>query len=1018
MGKYNYQPVSGLTLALMVVLAGVLLRPAGEARAAAATALPDTHGAIHRDDARITFEWPEAVPFKATAKGTTLTITFPREANPNFGQVLSSLYPYVTSAKRKADGKTIVITLDKPYKIRTFQADAVSGIDLLHIDPKRRPDSQASLEAAALMPAAGEAAADAKPADATAVAPAPTDSSAAPAATGEKQGDVNAPVEVNISASEDSAVLRFPFKERMAVAAFVRGTTLWVVLGKKVTLDLHEFDDAAKTVLSKGQVLPASVTILRVPVSDGINVSVSKEDNSFEWAVLLNNVKKPPATPLKVDINTDPPAPPHVFINALQMADAVNVTDPVIGDDLIVLPIFSLGEGVQYKREFVDFTLLETAEGVVIAKKSDDVAVTSLRNGLRITLPQGATLTPGLPEVEKSATPEALQSVPTLFPNDKWALAPELPERAVIRDMMSQVVSSNNIQDANDHRLRLAQVYLSDGEGEEALAMLEGIKRTDANFYRGAKLAALHGAAEFLMQRYADAARDFSASELNNNKETDYWRNMLADLQGKDGTYDYLELNTDYISRYPPSFRQKLAVVAADRAVDSKEYNTAIKIFETLGGAPAATEEAAAKPKEEAPKKPEEAKKEANSKPVSDLIAPINTYVRFLMAKIASDTGQVDEALKDLTALSEDYSHPYVRSRAEYSRIILEMNRDVIKKDQLVDRLERLRLSWHGDGLELKVLGFLGDIYADNKDYVNAMRIWDNAVHAYAGTPMAAELTHKMEDTFVRMFNEGTADTLSPLDALALYYQYKNYAPPGSIGREMTSNLADRLVAMDLLEQAASLLEHQMRNDSEKSQRSQLGAKVATIYLMNHEPKKALRALQDSVYGENALALHQLRNRLTAESLVELNDSDKAYEVLAQDDSVDAEHIRLNILWEKRDWPRIVHTVENILKARKDITAALSLEESEHVIQLALAYIFENNKEQLQYLHDYFTPLMANNPNKPLFDFITATDVTPTPTNFDDVVKNLMATRSFIDSYKAQIKIAGLNSVVPKATTP
>lgn len=998
--------------ALAMLVAVACLCPLHSAFAASNDELPVTKGSINRDNARITFEWPEPVAFKAHARGTALTITFPKEVNPNFGQVLSSLYPYVVSAKRKSDGKTLLLTLDKAYKIRTFQSDGINGVDLLHIDPKRRPDYQASLAAAKLSPSAGGT-------DGAPTATAPDDSTAQPPSEtpDDKSVDANSAVELNISAAEDNAVLRFPFKERMALAAFIRNNMLWIVLGKKTPIDLREFDDLPKSVVGKAKLLPAKVTILRIPVNDGVYVSVAKEENSYEWAVLLNYAKKPPANPLKVDINTDPPVPPHVFINALQMADSITVQDPIIGDDMIIIPIYGLGEGITFRREFVDFNLLDTAEGIVIAKKSDDVSVTSLRNGLRISLPQGAVLTPGLPEIEKSATPEALQSVPTLFPNDKWVLPPELPERAVVRDMMAKMVSSGNVQDANDLRVRLAQVYLSSGMAPEALAMLDGVKRTDANFYRSAKLSALRGAANFILQRYQEAAKDFSATELNNNKEMAFWRNMLADLQGKDGTYDYLDLNTDYISRYPPIFRQKIAVVAADRAVESKEYNTAIKIFETLGGAAAESKEANAK-KEGGEGEKKTGEKKVAASAVPELIAPISHYVKFLMAKIAADTGQSDESMKQLTELSEDYSHPFVRSRAEYSRIILEMNRDIINKGQVVDRLERLRLAWHGDALELKVLGFLGDIYADNKDFVNAMRIWDNAVHAYAGTPQAAELTHKMEETFVRMFNEGTADSLAPLDALALYYQYKNYAPPGSVGREMTANLADRLVSMDLLEQAANLLEHQMRNDTEKSQRSQIGAKVATIYLMNHEPKKALRALQDSVYGENPLALHQLRNRLAAESLVELNDSDKGWQILAQDDSVDAEHIRLNILWEKRDWPRIIHTVETILKARKDISAPITLEESEHVIQLALAYIFENNKEQLQYLHDYFTPLMAGNPNKPLFDFITATDVTPTPTNFDDVVKHMMATRSFIDSYKAQIKIAGLKTMMPKQGTP
>jgi hypothetical protein len=1026
------------------LLAAMVFAAAGNALAATPESVPVTNGAINRDVARITFEWPEPVNFVADAKGKTLTITFDRKANPSFGKLLSNLYPYVTSAQQKKDGRSIVLKMDKAYKIRTFMSDNVGGVDLLNIDPAKRAalqgkpagDVQAmaplspSAGTETTAPAAAGVAAQPEPAAAPApVLATPAPEAAAPMAATDSSAampDPNAPavetaksdgrVRVNISASDDSVVLRFPFSERMAISTFIRNSTLWVVLGKKTPLNLSDFDSLPKTVIGKAELVSGDVTALRIPVNDNISVSTAAEENSFEWAILLTQAKKLPANPLKIDINTDPPAPPHVFINALETGEPVQLRDPVIGDNLIVTPLFKLGEGTLIEREFIEFKLLQTAQGVVVAKKADDVTVVPLRNGLRISLPQGATLTPGLPEIDKSALPESLQSVPTLFPYDKWKLpASQLSERAQIRSMMHAIVESKDMPEANDLRLRLAQFHLNLGMAPEAIAMLDGIERTDPGFYKGAKLSALRGAANFLMYRFNEAAKDFSASELNNNKETDYWRNMLADLVGKAGKYDYLALNEDYISKYPPVFRQRLAIVAADRSVDAKEYNTALKIFETLRAA-------APLPKESKdPKEKEQVAAKEGSKPVSEppnsLIAPINNYINYLMAKISSDTGQSDESIKILNQLADDTQHPYVRARAEFSRILWEMNHDVINKAQVIDRLERLRLAWHGDTLELKVLGFLGDIYSENKDYINAMRIWDNAVNAFPGTPQALEYSNRMEETFILMFNEGIADTLSPLDALALYYQYKHYAPPGNVGREMISHLADRLVTIDLLDQAASLLEHQMRYDAEKSQRSQIGAKVATIYLLNHQPRKALHALEDSVYGENPALLHQLRNRLAAQALIEQGDVDKAWQILGHDDSSEAERIRLSILWQRRDWPRVVTTVENMLKTRKDITAPITADESEFVIQLALAYIFEDNKEQLQYLRDYFTPLMANNPNKQVFDFITAGDIVPTPTNFDDVIKNISSTRSFIDQYKARIQTAGLDAAIKAGGT-
>lgn len=1076
-------------LALLVAIA------AGSAVAATPEHVPLAHGTTNRNEARITFEWPEPVPFSVKANGTELQVTFGRRSNPNMGQVLSRLYPFVKSAQLRPGGKVLKLTLDEPYKIRTFQADNVQGIELIDIDPAKRPDHLLMQSPGLLSPSAGESSAatttatasntsalptgafspstaetksaPAETASTTATkaagafapttsenttpqateqaapskeataektpsdAPAPsstaaptaqtassdratdkqeTDAGAAPEKSIEPDEAPGAPLKVNFSLAEESAVIRMPFRERIDMAAFIRHGSLWIVLGKKIALNLKDYDKNAKTVIGQPELFKGETTILRIPVQDGLNVAIAKQDNSLEWAVLVNQAEKKPEKPLKLEVHTEPPVPPHVFVNSLQMGGVIAIKDPLVGDEMLVVPMFTAGEGIAIAREFVDFTLPQTAQGLLVVKKSDDVNVAPLRNGLRVTTAQGAQLTPGLPSMDiSSEQATALKVVPTLFSYEKWALPPEIPERAFVRDLMKRIVESENTQAANDLRVRLAEIYLGSGLGAEALSMLDAINRTDPAFYKSNKLAALSGAANFLMARYTDAMRAFSASELNNNKEMDYWRKMLSDLTGREGTYDYLALNDDYISHYPPIFRQKLAIVAADRNIDAKEYNTAIRIFETLKTVKPNKEEGKGDKKDA---KPAETSTVDASMLKDDLIAPIAPYVNYLMAKIAADTGQTEESIRAMDILAQDYKHPFVRSRAEFAKIIWEMNRDLINKTQVVERLERLRLAWHGDSLELKILDFLGEIYAENKDFLNAMRIWDNAVHAYAGTPRALELQRKLEDTFVMIFKEGIANSLPPLEALALYYQYKNYAPPGSIGREVISNLTDRLISVDLLDQAASLLEYQMRYDSEKSQRSQLGAKVATIHLLNHEPRKALRALQDSVYGENPVALHQIRNRLAAQSLVELGETERAWQVVANDDSPDAERIRLNILFERRDWPRVINTVETLLRSRKDITTPVNLDESEQVIKLALAYVFENNIEQLQYLRDYFTPLMANSPNKTLFEFITASDVTPTPTNFEDVLAQMQRTRSFIEKYRAQIQTAGLSSVV------
>jgi tetratricopeptide (TPR) repeat protein len=998
---------------ILTVAALLALIPQDRALSKESLPLPVTHGTLTRDSARITFEWPQTVYFTAKTSGKNLTITFDRKANPDFATLLRQLSPYITHAERKADGKTIVLALDKPYRIRTFVSDNINGVDLIGIDPNAKhkspvkempqiaqakpalapvakaPPKSSVVEYAAseesasafakLAPAAGEET------PAAPVSAPHSDNNAMPEEEIKKILPVSDKLKVSVSAAQDSAVLRLPFADRMAMAVFVRNHALWMAWNTSTPLDLSDFDALPQTVVGKAQLLKTDHgTVLRMPVDDGVFPAVAKEKGSNEWAVLLTAAKRDLSVPIKLAVNTEPPAPPHVFVSVLETTDPIKVTDPQIGDEIVITPLFNLGEGVSTEREFVDFILPSTAQGFAVVKKTDEVTVAQLRNGLRVGMARGTTLTPGLPEVVGSAG--SAIGIATLFPYDLWKIESTTNSLLYSRALFHSVVESENPQEANEARLRLAQFYMGQGQAVEAIGLLDGINRTNPSYYRSSKLSALRGAANFLMYRFVDAAKDFSASELNNNKEIEYWRNTLGYLLGAPDKKDsYLDLNADYFSKYPPILRQRLAIVAADRAIAAKEYSTALKIFDTLHQ--------------------------------DNLTSSISSYVNFLLAKVSADTGQTKEAQDMWDKLAVDSDHPFVQARAEFSRIVWGMEHNTLTKDQAADRLERLRLSWHGDNLELQVITLLGEIYSENNDYLNAMRIWHGGIQSFPNTAVAIDMTREMQEAFIKMFNaDGISNEMPPIDALALYYEYRSYTPPGNTGDEMMERLAERLVSVDLLDQAASLLDHQMKFQAEKEKRSRIGTKLATVYLLNKQPKKALNALEESVYGENPLLLRLYRNRLTAQAMADMGQSDKALQTLGQDTSPEAEQIRLDVYWKERDWGKVANSVEQTLKARPDAAAPITLDESESLLRLALAYVFQNDTAQVQYLHDYFGPLMKDNPNKPVFDFVTAGDVPLTTRNFDEVIERLTNTRSFIENYKARIETAGLATAAVTST--
>jgi hypothetical protein len=193
-----------------------------------------------------------------------------------------------------------------------------------------------------------------------------------------------------------------------------------------------------------------------------------------------------------------------------------------------------------------------------------------------------------------------------------------------------------------------------------------------------------------------------------------------------------------------------------------------------------------------------------------------------------------------------------------------------------------------------------------------------------------------------------------------------------------------------------------MRYLYEKDARSRTGARLAEIYLLNRQPEKAIETLQASAYGDNPQDLRVHRDELTASAMVELRQYNDAMALLEGNTGKDAETIRQRAWWKQKDWPKLIASVESELKGRQDITAPMSPRESEKLVQLALAYVAESDGTQLQYLRDYFTPLLKESPRLPLFDLITEPELMLKPEMLDALMAQLEKTRSFLQEFKTK----------------
>ena len=165
---------------------------------------------------------------------------------------------------------------------------------------------------------------------------------------------------------------------------------------------------------------------------------------------------------------------------------------------------------------------------------------------------------------------------------------------------------------------------------------------------------------------------------------------------------------------------------------------------------------------------------------------------------------------------------------------------------------------------------------------------------------MTRQIQDEAAATFDSLFLAGKGDAMPAIDALALFYDFRELTPIGGRGDEMIRRLADRLVSVDLLDQAADLLQYQVDHRLQGAARAQVATRLAVIYLMNRKPDRALATLRATRTADLSNDLRNQRLLLEARALSDLGRHDLALEVIANIDGREAIRLRSDILWAAR----------------------------------------------------------------------------------------------------------------------
>ena len=256
-----------------------------------------------------------------------------------------------------------------------------------------------------------------------------------------------------------------------------------------------------------------------------------------------------------------------------------------------------------------------------------------------------------------------------------------------------------------------------------------------------------------------------------------------------------------------------------------------------------------------------------------------------------------------------------------------------IDAKQAAERLEGLLYSWRGDRQERALRERLAELKARTGAWRSALALLRDSETLFPDDKVA--IHGELTDMFAGLLRDDTADSLAPLELVAVVEENADLLPTGLDGDALQAKLADRLVALDLPKRAGPVLEKLMKAATTDVARAGFGARLAALRLRESDMAGAMAALDASVAADLPAELAERRTLLVADADARRGDSARALAVLATLDSAAADEARATILERANDWPAAQRALADY--AAKTVPAEGKLDDAQRRTLLRLA---------------------------------------------------------------------------------
>jgi tetratricopeptide (TPR) repeat protein len=891
---------------------------------------------------RLIFKTPAGTKLASTLSDGTLKLVFDRPMNVEAGAIRSGLPTDIelTGLDAGKEALSLTFSLPKDWQVRSFDDETGLVVDLLRPVKPEAPSLAELAKSPAPTPPVPAATPPAEPAVKPAARPdAPSIQAAvaAPAAPEVPPGPV--------AITADGKRLDFRFTRATGAAAFLDGSMMTLVFDTRDTIDPAKLAGVMPKLIEDSSVSrEGKVTLVKLRLAGQPLARVF--DNGPVWSLDLGEDAGRPVVPVQPQRGMDERGQTIVAVPLAGLTGIHWLEAGPAGLPVAVATATGPTRLTPKPYQFVEFGLLPTAQGLAVQAHADDVAVRAGTEQVRIGRSGGlnVSLDVGEPARKSDEQAEKREAAPLLDGN-LWARLRLGNPREQARALLLDATEASRRR-KSEARLALARFYAANGLMLEAAGPLDALLADDMAMRGNREALFLKGVIATGMHRNQQALAAFDADPIKDDVETGLWRALVEQRLNRNAqALVGFRRAEAVIDRYPTDLQGMFREATARAALEQQDIPVAERQIQALADM---------------------------SRDSFD-----QEHLALLQARLDDIGGRPDVAMDGYKSLFEARSRP-IAAEAQLRAVKLAdaEKRSDIKVDEAIARLETVSVIWRGGRLEIEALAELGRLYADQHRWRDAFMVARRANEIFTDDPLTRRMHDETAQRFAELFSGSGLGKLPRIETLALFYDFKEFLPIGRRGDEITRLLADRLVELDLLDQAAEILKYQMDRRLSGAARSTVAARLAMINLMNGKPADAVRALSTTRLVELPADVKRARLLLEAKALSDLSRTDQALEMLEGERGPEIDRLRADMYWTGRRWREAGEAYERLLGESWRGDGPLGDIERADVMRAGVSYVMASENLSLDRLRSKFAPKMALGADARTFAFITGADRT------------------------------------------